>query len=153
MPKTRTRNVEKTCFTVVVTRCTATPPHTATGKAAVAVPGHSQAFILGTKFDARFGNFFWSQLCAMIFTISSPAGRSFLAGGLHFVTIFVPSFGHRFWSQFWAPGCPQIQGLLMNLVFVTQFWAPDLVPKTGPQNLTIFCPGIRIRFNQILKKI
>ena len=114
---------------------------------------HSQAFILGTKFDTCFGNCFWSQLCAMIFTISSPAGRSFLAGGLHFVTIFVPSFGHRFWSQFWAPGCPQIQGLLMNLVFVTQFWAPDLAPRTGPQNLTILCPGIRIRFNQILKKI
>ena len=89
-------------------------------------------------------------------TFSSLAGRSVLAGGLHFVTIFGPSFRHRFWSLFWAPNCPQIQGLLMNLVFVAQFWnqiwPPKREPKTFnflPRNLDTFQPN----FEQNLTKI
>ena len=108
-----------------------------------------------------FRNFRWSQLCATILvffgiTFSSLAGRSVLACGLHFVTIFGPSFGHRFWSLIWAPSCPQIQRLLMNLVFVAQFWhqiwSPKREPKTCnflPRNPDTFQPN----FEQNLTKI
>ena len=128
----------------MLARSAATLAHTATGKAAVAVPGHSQVFILGTSFDACF-DYFWSQLCAIILLFVLyynflPAGWFFFGRRAAFFHHFCASFGHRFGSQCWAPGCPQIQGLLMNLGFVSQFWAPDLVPKMGTQNLTIFAP-------------
>ena len=108
-----------------------------------------------------FRNFRWSQLCATILvffgiTFSSLAGRSVLACGPHFVTIFGPSFGHRFWSLIWAPSCPQIRRLLMNLVFVAQFWhqiwSPKREPKTCnflPRNPDTFQPN----FEQNLAKI
>ena len=132
MPKTRTRNVEKTCFTVVVTRCADTPPHTATGKAAVAVPGHSQAVILGTKFDTCFGNCFWSQLCAMIFTISSPAGRSFFGRRA--------AFCHHFRSQFWAPFLVPVLGTRLppdtRIINEPCICDPILGTRSGPQNGT-----------------
>ena len=132
MPRTRTRNVEKTCFTVVVTRCTDTPPHTATGKAAVAVPGHSQAVILGTKFDTCFGNCFWSQLCAMIFTISSPAGRSFFGQRA--------AFCHHFRSQFWAPFLVPVLGTRLppdtRIINEPCICDPILDTRSGPQKGT-----------------
>ena len=112
-----------------------------------------------------FGNFCWSQLCATILvfvwiTISSPAGRFFLAGGPHFVTIFGPSFGHRFWSLFWAPSCPQIQRLLMNRLFVAQFWhqiwSPKREPKTTnflPRNPDTFQPNFEQNLTKKSKKL
>ena len=59
----------------------------------------------------------------------SPAGWFFFAGGSHFVGIFGPNFWYHFWSQFLAPGCPQIQGLLFNLKFLV----PVLGTRFGPQ--------------------
>jgi len=84
----------------------------------------------------------------------------FLAGGPHFVTIFGPSFGHRFWSLFWAPSCPQIQGLLMNRLFVAQFWhqiwSPKREPKTTnflPRNPDTFQPNFEQNLTKKSKKL
>ena len=84
----------------------------------------------------------------------------FLAGGPHFVTIFGPSFGHRFWSLFWAPSCPQIQRLLMNRLFVGQFWhqiwSPKREPKTTnflPRNPDTFQPNFEQNLTKKSKKL
>ena len=133
--------------------------HTATGNAAVALPGHSQVWALGTScFFSQFSlvptlcnnfNVFWDYI--------------FLAGwsvcfGLR------AAFCHHFWSQFWAPflvpdlgtKSPQIRRLLMNFVFVAQFWhqiwSPKREPKTCnflPRNPDTFQPN----FEQNLTKI
>lgn len=148
MPKTRTRNVEKTCLTVVVARCSSqtAATHTATGNAAVALPGHSQVWALGTSC-------FFSQF-SLVPTLCNNFGvfwdYIFLAGwsvcfGLR------AAFCHHFWSQFWAPflvpdlgtKLPPDTKIMNESCICGPILAPDLVPKTGTQNLQFSAPESR----------
>ena len=138
----------KTCLTVVVARCSSqtAATHTATGNAAVALPGHSQVWALGTSC-------FFSQF-SLVPTLCNNFGvfwdYIFLAGwsvcfGLR------AAFCHHFWSQFWAPflvldlgtKLPPDTKIINESCICGPILAPDLVPKTGTQNLQFSAPESR----------
>ena len=117
--------------------------HTATGNAAVALPGHSQAFILGTSC------FFWQFL--LVPTLCNNFGScldyNFFAGWSVFFGQRA-AFCHHFWSQFWAPFLVLVLGtklspdtkIINESLICGPILAPDLVPKTGTQNHQFSAP-------------